>query len=360
MRMLLLGFLLLSQLAAAQTTVTLSPTIDNSIFSESDNSGGGDDNLFIGITAAQAQNGQRRALLAFQDLAQIPGGATITAVELNMAVTRGVGPSIPVAVFETTSAWTEGTSTPTNAGGAGAPAADGGATWRLATSPNDEWTTQGGDFDPAELTQADVNTSGSVTFPSTAAFVARVQSWVDGETNNGLILISQSSTTRSAKRLGSRENASAANRPTLAVTFTEGASDTPLAASGLWFDAALPGDGFNVIESAPAAGKGIANSITVFYFGYDATGARLWLVSDTVPGPFLQDQTLTLPMLLGGTSGDFQTPAPGSELTNWGTLDVTLSGCTTGVFELSGIDGNKRFEATQLTAVSGISCGETR
>ncbi len=360
MRLLLLSGLVLSQLASAQTTVTLSPTIDNSIFSESNNSGGGDDNLFVGVTGAQAQNGQRRALIAFQDLAEIPAGATITSVELNMAVTRGVGPPIPVAVFETTSAWTEGSSTPTNAGGAGAAAADGGATWRLATSPNDEWTTQGGDFDPAELTQADVNTSGTVTFPSTDAFVSRVQGWVDGATNDGLILISQSSNTRSAKRLGSRENASAANRPTLSVTFTEGTSATPLTSSGLWFDAALPGDGFNVIESAPAAGKGTANAITVFYFGYDATGARLWLVSDTVPGPFLQGQTLTLPMLLGGTSGDFQTPAPGSELTSWGTLDVTLNDCTSGVFELSGIDGDKRFEASQLTAVSGIDCSLAR
>ena len=87
-----------------------------------------------------------------------------------------------------------------------------------------------------------------------------------------------------------------------------------------------------------------------------ALGARLWLVSDTIAGPFLQNQPLTFPMLVGGTSGNFQTPAPGSELSNWGTLEVTLSDCVNGVFQLNGADGDKRFEASQLTAVDGLNC----
>ncbi|MFK7955786.1 MAG: DNRLRE domain-containing protein [Lysobacterales bacterium] len=354
-----------TQLANAQTTISLSPTLDNSVFEElSDNSAGAEENLFVGIT----NNGdERRALIAFQDFSAIAANSTITGVELTVAVTRGVGPSIDVALFATTTAWGEGSSNPTNAGGQGAPAQAGDATWDVAMFPRSaatSWQTPGGDFDPNELSRASVGSSGTVTFPSTAPLVAQVQNWLDGGTNSGLILISQLNQNRSAKRLGSRENGSPANRPTLEVTYTTAAATQPLSASGLWFDASVPGDGFNVIESPQSPGqKGGSvgpNNITVFYFGYDASGARLWLVSDTIPGPFRQNEALSFPMLVGGTSGNFQTPAPGSELTNWGTLEVTLSDCVSGTFQLNGADGNKRFEASQLTAVDGLNCSITR
>ncbi len=357
----LVGLMFSAQFAVAQTTVTLSPTLDNSMFEELlDNSAGSEENVFIGVT----NNGdERRGLIAFQDLSAIPANSIITNVELNFAITRGVGPSIDVALFATTTEWGEGTSNPTNAGGQGAPAQVGDATWDVAMFPRTAeslWQNQGGDFDPTELSRTSIGTSGTITFPSSEELVARVQSWLDGGDNSGLILISQLDQNRSAKRLGSKENASPANRPSMQVTFTNGAPAQPLTASGLWFDPNLPGDGFNVIESPQlTAEKGdlsTANNITIFYFGYDALGARLWLVSDTIAGPFLQNQPLTFPMLVGGTSGNFQTPAPGSELSNWGTLEVTLSDCVNGVFQLNGADGDKRFEASQLTAVDGLNC----
>ncbi len=354
----------------AQTTVTLLPSLDNSMFSESpNNSAGAEENLFVGITNG---GNERRSLIAFQDLSSIPAGSIVTAVALNMATTRGIGPPIDVALFATTRAWSEGGSNPSNQGGQGSPAQAGDATWDVAIFPRSSstlWQNPGGDFSATELSRTLVENSGNVTFPSTDLLVAEVQNWLDGGNNTGLILISQLNQSRSAKRLGSKENGSPANRPTLSVTYTsngEGDS-TALAVSGLWFDENLPGDGFNVIESAQQIGQhkvgkspkgslAAANNLTIFYFGYDAGGARLWLVSETIPGPLRQNQPLTFSMLVGGTSGSFLRPAPGSELSVWGTLEVTLTDCNRGVFELRGADGDKRFDASQLTAVEGVNC----
>ncbi|MEM9533895.1 MAG: DNRLRE domain-containing protein [Pseudomonadota bacterium] len=354
--------------AFSQTTVTLSPTRDSSIFSEAETSAGADENLFIGQTAAR-QAGERRILLGFDDLSAIPFGATITAVELDLAVTRGVGPPIPVAAYALTTNWGEGASNPAGAGGMGTGPQPGDATWEVAMMPrssNQLWQTPGGDFDDAaELSQTNIPVSGTITFPSTPELVAQVQAWADGSAENfGLILDALSSQDRSAKRLGARENGSANNRPALRVTFTEGTSgETALTVSGLWFDADLPGDGFNVIESPATTAKGAlatSNNITIFYFGYDADGDRLWLVSETIPGPFIQNQPITFNMLQGGTSGNFQTPPPGTELAAWGTLVVTLADCVSGSFVLDGLDGSKTFAASQLTAVDGINCSAAR
>lgn len=351
---------LVSTSAAAQTTVSLAPTMDNTLFSESNNSNGGGGNLFVGFT----QNGDdRRSLLAFEDLTAIPPGSVITEVSLDISVTRGVGGPINVSLFEVTTGWGEAGSFGGSGGGQGGAAQEGDATWnfaRVQSSGNQAWQTPGGDFVEPVLSSASIPNAGNASFPSSSEWVDVVQGWLDGSRDNfGLIMVSSTTTPRTAKRIGSRENGSAPDRPVLNVTYTEGGGggDTPVVASGLWFDPGADGDGFNIIESPAPAGKGTtANQITIFFFGYDASGARLWLVSETLPGPFLLNQTKTFAFLAGGTSGNFQVPAPSSELIAWGTLAVTLDSCTSGSFVLDGADGAKTMNAVQLVPIDGVTC----
>ena len=80
--LLLLGtFLLIAVSVKAQITVNISPTKDNSIFSESGTVSNGEGNLYAGQTNS---GNLRRALLNFDIAANVPAGATITNVTLNL------------------------------------------------------------------------------------------------------------------------------------------------------------------------------------------------------------------------------------------------------------------------------------
>ncbi|MFK7957630.1 MAG: M64 family metallopeptidase [Lysobacterales bacterium] len=118
-------------------------------------------------------------------------------------------------------------------------------------------------------------------------------------------------------------------------------------ASGLWFDPAKEGEGFNVIEAG--------GTITVFYFGYRADGSRLWLVSNSVSGPVPGNEPLALEMMIGG-EGRFQTPASPDSLQRWGTLQITLDSCDTGTFTLNGEDGEKVSAVVRLAATLPNEC----
>ncbi len=74
----------------AQVTINITPDRDNSIYSESNNSGG-DGPLFSGETCS---GNSRRALIHFDVAGNLPAGATITAVTLTLEVEQvGGSPS---------------------------------------------------------------------------------------------------------------------------------------------------------------------------------------------------------------------------------------------------------------------------
>ncbi len=120
-----------------------------------------------------------------------------------------------------------------------------------------------------------------------------------------------------------------------------------LSVSGLWFDPASEGDGFNVIQADGA--------LTVFYFGYGADGQRLWLVSESVAEPIASESPVTLNML-GADAGTFQEPGTPESLASWGSLTVEFSGCGEATFVLDGADGEKTFQAVRLAAVPPSEC----
>jgi len=118
--------------------------------------------------------------------------------------------------------------------------------------------------------------------------------------------------------------------------------------SGLWFDPALNGEGYNIIV-APGG-------VVIFYYGYSKNGERLWLISDTLSGsiPFATPITVSMSQ---GQGGNFDLPAaPPDGLKAWGNLSVTFNSCTSASFELSGDDGSKLSKAVQLAPIDGLQC----
>ncbi len=115
--------------------------------------------------------------------------------------------------------------------------------------------------------------------------------------------------------------------------------------AGLWFDASLDGEGYNVIASDAGT--------VVFFYGYNAGGERVWLISD-VAAP-QSNGTFTVPVFeaVGGTFGE---PAPSAEsLRGWGQISVDL-GCAAGSITLDGADGVKTSAVVKLAGIQGAGC----
>jgi hypothetical protein len=209
-----------SSIPAAPQTVALTPSKDNTLY-ESSNGGlsnGAGIHLFIGLTGTGAV---RRALLAFDIASQIPPGSRITRATLTMRLSQTISGPHPATLHRVTADWGQGTS---NAGsssdGIGAGSQTGDATWLHTFFPNSFWTTQGGDFDAAVDATTQIGSSGSFTWASSSAMVARVQSWLDQPAANfGWLIVGNENVNSSAKRLDSRESTASA-RPTLTVEFT--------------------------------------------------------------------------------------------------------------------------------------------
>ena len=209
--------------ATAQQRWTINPDQDNSIYEPPPGTGrsnGAFEGIFAGNTSAGLA---RRALMRFDIAGNIPAGATITSVSLNLTVTQAppAVPNHPFTLHPLQSAWGEGASNSGLPGGLGAAAGPGDATWGMAIMPATPWTTPGGDFVPAPSATMMVGTSGQFTW-SSASMVADVQAWLDGSIpNHGWILLGDEVGTMTARRFGSRENPIVNARPTLVIDYTD-------------------------------------------------------------------------------------------------------------------------------------------
>ena len=119
------------------------------------------------------------------------------------------------------------------------------------------------------------------------------------------------------------------------------------AVSGLWFDPALDGEGFNLLETHAG--------LVVTFYGYVNSGQRLWLISEVLVDPVVFDTDLSVAMLVG-EGGNFQQPLPPAGLREWGNLSMNFSDSNNALFRLSGADGDKISEVIKLAGVSGQDC----
>ena len=116
--------------------------------------------------------------------------------------------------------------------------------------------------------------------------------------------------------------------------------------SGLWYDQALTGEGFNFIV-AP-------NGVVIFYYGFDADGERLWMHSDTLtPVQSIGaevDGTMNRAM-----QGTFNTPVAGV-LQDWGTINVKVNTCNSITITMDTVSGLKVSQTVRLAQVVGLGC----
>jgi hypothetical protein len=211
-----LSFCLLSLATMmAQTTLTFTPSKDNSINEVSTSSSNG---IGLSLYAGKDNVGRKHRCLMRFDLSKISANATITNVTLQLFVNRTIDLSPRTHELHKISAdWGEGTSYGI---GGGAPATINDATWSDRFYGVSTWASLGGDFSPTVSSSTEIGVSGNYTFPSTTELIADVQSWVSSaSTNYGWVVIGDESTIRTARGFDSRE-AGTTNLPTLSVTFT--------------------------------------------------------------------------------------------------------------------------------------------
>jgi hypothetical protein len=204
---------------ASAASVVITPSLDTSIYSESDNSNA-QGFLFAGRTNA---GGIRRAMIQFDVLGGgIPAGSVINSVSLTLVQTKSGGSAgqtfelVPVS-----KAWGEGTSLPLSAGGQGALPTAGDATWnfQVFNATPTSWTNPGGDVGGASGSASLGVSNQAYTFTSQAGMVADVQQWLDTPSSNfGWMLraVTESSVT-SAREFGSSE---LGTKPTLTIDYT--------------------------------------------------------------------------------------------------------------------------------------------
>ena len=212
---------------AAQTTVVTlqdglnayAGTRDNSIYSDMvNNTNGGGQYIILGRANGAAT---RRGLVAF-DISGLPADIQIVDVTLELVGTMSQGAAQPVAAHRLSAAWGEGTVDAAFGGnqdaeGQGDAAAAGDATWNANQFGASTWTSPGGDY---TATASGTGTASAAVFTIRGASMATdVQDWVDGQANHGWILIANTDTMQTAKRIASADNPTAANRPKLIVEY---------------------------------------------------------------------------------------------------------------------------------------------
>ncbi|MDA0932007.1 MAG: DNRLRE domain-containing protein [Planctomycetota bacterium] len=218
-----LGFALIaSGGATSQTTVTLEPVADTTLYQfDPFASNGAGTRLFCGNDLAASS---KRGLLQFDVHASIPPGSVIRSAQLGMSVVQTRAPALPVDLHRVLSPWGEGTSFASSGQGGGAPATPGDATWFDANFGVQQWAQMGGDYALSSSASTVCGSTGRFTWSSTG-LVNDVQAWVNGTAADfGWIVISGESGTMTARAFATRE-AAAGQRPTLTVTY-----DPPTAA----------------------------------------------------------------------------------------------------------------------------------
>jgi len=180
-------------------------------------SNGAGQGMFVGRTN---QGFLRRAVVHFDIAGNIPAGAIINSVTLQLQLTQTNVPTQTIDLHRLSADWGEGTSNAIGGGGQGAPAATNDATWIHRFFNSVFWTAAGGDFAPFVSASQTTGGLGAYTW-SSAQLAADVQDMLSSPLGNfGWILIGDEVNSASADRFATRENSTAAFRPRLLVDFT--------------------------------------------------------------------------------------------------------------------------------------------
>lgn len=191
--------------APVNGNISPNPTIDTYLSEQNTGRNYGTCTTFL----VDGQNGARayRGLLKF-DLTSIPANAVINSATLTLVATAvQSNNSFPIDVHRMTRDWAEGAQCNTN----------GTPSWNQFSAGN-SWTTLGGDFDATVQGTTNVSTTGTYNW----SLSSLVQNWVNGTNPNyGLLMkFTTENTANEQKSFGSLQNATIANRPVLAISYT--------------------------------------------------------------------------------------------------------------------------------------------
>lgn len=218
-RLLILFLLLLtSNFLQSQTTITINPSQDNTLYENAtlsiSNGKGG--YFFSGKT----KNGLiRRGLVKFNIAGQVPPGAIINTIRLSLTMDRTITGPQQVSLHVVTRDWGEGGSMASGEEGAGAAAQNGDATWAHAIWPGNPWTKPGGDFNSNTSASIQVDDDGPYHWTS-PQMIKDVQRWLDTPSVNfGWCIIGNEASLTTAKQFASRESPIATKRPMLTITY---------------------------------------------------------------------------------------------------------------------------------------------
>lgn len=122
---------------------------------------------------------------------------------------------------------------------------------------------------------------------------------------------------------------------------------TPAGLSGVWFDPDLQGEGYSISVSE--------TGLLMYYYGSNAAGNRLWLISDFYDGEFFFGESFEVGMSTGD-GGTFAEPNP--DIRPWGSAILTFDSCTSARMRLSGEDGVKDLNLIPLVRIAGLQCDQ--
>ena len=124
-------------LVARGDTVTLTPSRDTTLYQDAGGttSNGAGEFLFTGRTGAGGGNAIRRALFFFDIAGNLPGGATISSVQLTLNMSRTVAAGRVTTLHRVQADWGEGTSNASLQEGTGTAAAPGDASSERTNRP---------------------------------------------------------------------------------------------------------------------------------------------------------------------------------------------------------------------------------
>ena len=282
--------------AQAQTTATLSPSKDNTLFESTrgTRSNGAGEYLYAGRTGGRSSGKKQRAVIAFDLAGGIPAGSTITSAKLTLRMSRSNTGSQTFKLHKLLADWGEGDSNAGNPDGVdnSAASATGDATWIHTFFDTGMWAKPGGDFTESLSASTSLGRNGPHSW-SSDEMVADVQAWVnDPATNFGWILVGNEGSFQVAMRFDSRENSNEANRPVLEVQYTAAApaavaTAAPAPTATAVPPTATPVPAVPVLISAPpppAPPTGI--------------GPRAPLTGDVAPSPAMLGTMASVGMLL--------------------------------------------------------------
>lgn len=224
---------------------------------------GNTENNYGTSTTSTTNAGANGSILIEFDLSSIPLGSTVYSAELSLYETAR-STTTSISAYRILRDWNEG-----NKNGTAAESSE--VDWVHYNHDSGTWTTPGARGSTTD--RAAAASATDATFDATvnhfhswsgAGMVADVQAWVDGTENNGWVLYGDGA----YSRLKTSDDAAAASRPKLTITYGANTSATTLSNAPVLNSPTTPtNDARPAISNSSTADSSFANNIVNLYDG---------------------------------------------------------------------------------------------